>query len=329
MTENESSETLSELFHQTWLEIRSLNSTFGSEVQDKINKLIPTLNNLLASIDELDIFSLNEDLSDLTPNSIPFLMTHGFLAIVHSKKFTSREERLKQVELSLKHVKEFEMLMIQFGFKTVKFESRENGLKSAESVQIRRKQLIEAQNEQKQLNSQIDAFIQRLNTDPDSIDDDDKRKMYEKAIHSLQFQISSEVENLNMELGFLKNGPPPRPNINKLPPPRKPMIIAKDKMQAKVFGAGYPSIPTMSVEEFAEQEMKAVMPSQEFALFNQQMAAKNARGLKNKNYNVEIEENEKVPSDEDDSEQALYKKRQFDAFKDDNRRGSGNRHNMG
>merc|ERR1711953_1167192 len=98
----------------------------------------------------------------------------------------------------------------------------------------------ESAQEQRELDTQIDAFIEGF-----------KREMYEKAIKQLQFQITQEEENLNMELGFLENGPPPRPNPAKLPPPRKPMILTKDKLQAKVFGAGYPSLPTMSVEEFA------------------------------------------------------------------------------
>ena len=157
MAEETASLSLSEAFHSAWLDVRSLNTTFGVDAQVLICKLIPTLTGLLAAIDELDVFSLNEDVSDLTTNSIPFLMGHGLLALVNSKKFTSREERQNLVETSLKHVKEFDMIMIQFGFSQVKFESREAGLKSSEAVQTRRNQLIEAQNEQKQLDSQINA----------------------------------------------------------------------------------------------------------------------------------------------------------------------------
>ncbi len=32
--------------------------------------------------------------------------------------------------------------------------------------------------------------------------------------------------------------------------PKKPFIITKNALQAKVFGAGYPSLPVYSVEEF-------------------------------------------------------------------------------
>ena len=41
----------------------------------------------------------------------------------------------------------------------------------------------------------------------------------------------------------------------------KPFIITKDALQAKVFGAGYPSVPVYSVEEFYDQLAdKGMMP---------------------------------------------------------------------
>jgi len=43
--------------------------------------------------------------------------------------------------------------------------------------------------------------------------------------------------------------------------PKKPFIITKDALQAKVFGAGYPSLPVYSVEEFYDQLAdKGMMP---------------------------------------------------------------------
>ncbi len=38
---------------------------------------------------------------------------------------------------------------------------------------------------------------------------------------------------------------------------------------------------------------------------------------------------EKIDSDEDDSEEAVLRKRDWDSFKDDNPRGLGNRYNQG
>jgi immunoglobulin-binding protein 1 len=43
----------------------------------------------------------------------------------------------------------------------------------------------------------------------------------------------------------------------KLPVPKlKPIIITRDDVQKKVFGAGYPSLPVMTVEEFYDKRVK-------------------------------------------------------------------------
>ena len=36
----------------------------------------------------------------------------------------------------------------------------------------------------------------------------------------------------------------------------RPFIITKDMIQKKVFGAGYPSLPTLTIEEFYEQKVQ-------------------------------------------------------------------------
>ena len=36
----------------------------------------------------------------------------------------------------------------------------------------------------------------------------------------------------------------------------KPFILTKDALQAQVFGAGYPSIPTMTLDEFYQKEVR-------------------------------------------------------------------------
>ena len=35
-----------------------------------------------------------------------------------------------------------------------------------------------------------------------------------------------------------------------MPEVKKPFIITRDAIQAKVFGAGYPSVPVYSIEQF-------------------------------------------------------------------------------
>ena len=46
----------------------------------------------------------------------------------------------------------------------------------------------------------------------------------------------------------------------------QPFILTKDKLQAAVYGAGYPSLPTYSVEEFFDMEAAAGrLPDQGYA----------------------------------------------------------------
>ena len=35
----------------------------------------------------------------------------------------------------------------------------------------------------------------------------------------------------------------------------KPFILVKSELQKRVFGAGYPSLPTMTLDEFYDEEM--------------------------------------------------------------------------
>lgn len=98
--------------------------------------------------------------------------------------------------------------------------------------------------------------------------------------------------------------------------PNKPLntfIIAKTEAQKKVFGLGYPSIPSYTVDEWFDQMNKIGHFS----------------GMK-KPVTISGQENEENPdSDEDDSEEARQKKMKWDEFKDDNPRGSGNTYNKG
>lgn len=39
---------------------------------------------------------------------------------------------------------------------------------------------------------------------------------------------------------------------------RPPLLITRDKIRATVFGAGYPSVPTMTLDQFYELQVKCV-----------------------------------------------------------------------
>lgn len=91
--------------------------------------------------------------------------------------------------------------------------------------------------------------------------------------------------------------------------------------QAQVFGSGYPSLPTMTVDDWYEQHRKhGRLPDQGIPRrvpVEEDSAAEEQQE----------EENEKKA--EKDDEESLAKARNWDDWKDTHRRGYGNRHNMG
>uniref|UniRef100_A0A183TFH7 FAM192A_Fyv6_N domain-containing protein n=1 Tax=Schistocephalus solidus TaxID=70667 RepID=A0A183TFH7_SCHSO len=119
--------------------------------------------------------------------------------------------------------------------------------------------------------------------------------------------------------------PPPEP-------PQPPLLISREAVRSTVFGAGNPSLPTMTLDQFYDFQVKKGMfpappanassvvkaypgevqridPSEELA------AASEARAA------------EADAKEEAHDEEQLRKARQWDEFKDEHRRGSGNRMN--
>lgn len=91
--------------------------------------------------------------------------------------------------------------------------------------------------------------------------------------------------------------------------------------QAQVFGAGYPSLPTMTVDDWYEQHRKhGALPDQGIP---RKVAVEDESDAK------EREEEEKEKKAEQDDEESLLKARNWDDWKDTHRRGYGNRQNMG
>ena len=74
------------------------------------------------------------------------------------------------------------------------------------------------------------------------------------------YEAVDELSSIEMEKPILKH----MANLNKrtVPKPKRiqskpsqPIIITKDELQKAVFGAGYLSLPTMTVEEFYEKRV--------------------------------------------------------------------------
>ncbi|XP_037585243.1 immunoglobulin-binding protein 1 [Cebus imitator] len=100
------------------------------------------------------------------------------------------------------------------------------------------------------------------------------------------------------------------------------LVAMASQRQAKierVFGAGYPSLATMTVSDWYEQHRKyGALPDQGIAKETPEEFRKAAQQQENQE-----------KKEEDDDEQTLYRAREWDDWKDTHPRGYGNRQNMG
>jgi len=157
-----------------------------------------------------------------------------------------------------------------------------------------------------------------------TVDEETQRSYYvlllkfwvNKVVEHLS-SLHSEMEILEHMKTLKRNGDESKqeskPAAAKTQQSFKPILITREMIKDKVFGAGYPGVPTMSQEEFLEKEIregKIVLDYQD-----------DQTRKENKKSDDESE-------DEDDPAK-LQKKRDWDEWKDDHRRGWGNRENMG
>lgn len=190
-------------------------------------------------------------------------------------------------------------------------------------------------------------FAEEEDQDENSIDEESLRELYLSKLRLLSLKTFTQLEMLNMETQVLKNRPriteisdaePKIPigdkenhltgendygytekleSINKgkdqlLSKEGKVLqpftiVSKKDDIQKKVFGYGQ-TLPTMSVEEYIDEEIKR-------------------GGIKTET--ITGEEKEESSDDSDDDDEKVYEKREWDEFKDEHHRGEGNMKNKG
>lgn len=133
------------------------------------------------------------------------------------------------------------------------------------SMAQQRNEKIKRYKEQKELQSKLD--ILRKEVESQNVDDEILRDYTVTLIKSFAGQALDELYNLEKERPLVEQMNEMRKSAafglqeersrrEKLPhKPLKPIIITRDEVQKKVFGAGYPSLPTMTVQEFYDKRV--------------------------------------------------------------------------
>jgi len=263
-----------------------------------------SLERLSVLVATLHLFSNNETIDDVSTETIKFMLVNAFQGFVHQQHYDF-ENRKAHVLAAKEYYKDFHHLCQLYGLaEKTNFDANRMTNPVQESNRMEK---IQKYQDKKRLETLLEEMEKRTH-----VEEEVQREIYLSLIKLWVMRCEEELYNINSELPMLEHMEKLRGGLVKQRPiikPKvmKPFILVKSELQKRVFGAGYPSLPTMTLDEFYDEEMV-------------RMAAEAERQL-NQPKPVEPED----PDEE--TEESLGKARAWDEWKDTHRRGEGNRHN--
>ncbi|XP_036595960.1 immunoglobulin-binding protein 1-like [Trichosurus vulpecula] len=303
----------------------STNSRF---IQKKVKQGLESLEKASRMMAQLDLFSPNEELEEIASTDLKYLMVPALQGALTLKQ-VSLSHRLEQVQTARAHFVYF--LKQCQNYQITKLElppSSDNppvkklldgpagSQQSLVAMASHRQAKIERYKQKKELENKLASLESAVENG--RADEEQVREYYLLHLQKWVNISLEEIESIDQEIVILKaRDSRKQASTSRIPPqsrlPTKPFILTRDTAQAKVFGSGYPSLATMTVNDWYEQRQK----------WN---PLKNT--TVNLNREAEQDEDRETKSEEDDKD-ALHKKRNWDDWKDTHPRGYGNRQNMG
>ncbi|KAH6607635.1 tap42 [Trichoderma cornu-damae] len=305
---------------------------------------------VLSQISSVSLFSANEGVEDVATSSLPYLLVDFHVAeLVQRTPHLAPKERLQVLGRSRSAYERFLSLADGYGLVKAPYDGLlERYRDDEEAFAVVAGSDMAAKREGKIANFKAEKALreklQTLKRHPRYLEHGDEELVRQVHLTSIQFSIHNTfqaLDSLNRELPLLRSAPSPTaapksssdsdptdtsfrldrplgqlragaggPLLSTKGKPLQPFTLVGSRadLARGVFRPGH-NLPTMSIDEYLEEERR--------------------RGGIIEGGGTEPP---KRQVDEDDMEAAdreTYKARQWDDFKDDNRKGSGNTLNMG
>ncbi|XP_075437456.1 immunoglobulin-binding protein 1-like [Ascaphus truei] len=334
---------LAELLENGWQLLeeveRSTEPSGARELQDKVTRGLGLLEQATRMVTQLDLFSRNEDLEEVSSADIRFLLLPALLGALTLRQVRP-SHRLQHLEAARSYFVDFLRRCHEYKVSTFELPPAHGGASRGEtemeegtacpvrppahpsltSMAVQRQAKIERYKQKKELESRLSGLQGAVRSG--TAEDEQVREFYLLQLQRWVSAALEEVESIDQELEIvrgreaMKQGAAVPHTSHRARPPMKPFILTRDALQAKVFGAGYPSLPTMTVDDWYEQHRKkGLLPDQGVpsgAAADEDQAA-----------------SERERREEEDDADTVQRARNWDEWKDGHRRGYGNRHNMG
>ncbi|EDO48860.1 predicted protein [Nematostella vectensis] len=302
----------------------------SDRVQSQISSCIECLMKATEMVNTLGLFSSNEELEEITTLNLRYLLLPALMGDLSIRQTTT--DRLTAVKSAKIYFTDYLERCQDYGLHKNNIPNSAaaapSSSRSLHQQANAREEKIKRYKEQKQLESKLKELknIMKNTSSSVTVDDENQRECnivllklwVNKALEQLS-TIEDELQILEHMAKMKAGKVPEEPPSQQQRKPMKPILITREMLQSKVFGAGYPSLPTMSQEEYLEKEIREGKVVMEYNQNAQGQSASRADG----------ETKSDSDGDDEDNPEKLQKARDWDDWKDDNRRGWGNRENMG
>ncbi|NXO02078.1 IGBP1 protein, partial [Rhinopomastus cyanomelas] len=315
-------------------------SSGAPSVQEKVRQGLEALQRAAAMVEQLELFSENEELEEVASSDLRYLLLPALQGSLTMKQ-VDMSRRLEHLESARAHFWRFLKLCRSYGLGTFQLPPATTSLDTEDntespsprgpaatqsslmSMALSRQAKIERYNRKKELENRLASM--RSCVESGQADEDQIREFYILQIQKWVNTSLEEIESIDQEMVILRSRgtaklvrAPPHGASPRVRTPVKPFILTRNAAQAKVFGAGYPSLPTMTVDDWYEQRGR-------HGVVAGLGVPQRTPGVTNE----ELEKQQKEKKEEEDDEETLQKARDWDDWKDTHPRGYGNRQNMG
>nr|CAI5820812.1 unnamed protein product [Callosobruchus analis] len=314
--------------------------TNSADIQMQVKRTMKTLEKATKLVSLAGIFSKNEGIEEVATNDLQYFLLPALLGSLSLKLTTG--ERKDIVDVAEIYFKDFLTRCNEYGLCNYQQNDKKQDSNVKEKTEFEkleaavntRANKIQRFKEQKALKSQLETL--KKNLDNEHVDEEIKRNYFLTMIKLFIHESLDELSSIEMEKPILEhmanmNKDEKQPPKRQPPPPLKPIIITRDEVQKAVFGAGYPSLPTMTVQEFYDKRVADGIfpdPNKKPSVNPAQMSLQEAAlaGI-DQSQQDEQEAAVQEKKEEQDDDEYIARMRAKDEFKDDHRRGWGNRMN--
>jgi len=319
--------------------------TNSLNIQNKVKQAMKLFEDATRLTSMSGIFSTNESVEEVATENLRLFLLPALLGTLALKLTVAN--RIEVVETSdiyfrdfLQRCNDYEICNItipppiEINMEEIEQESGKPCGFNLMNAARNRVSKIQRYKAEKMLEEELAKLLKEVESP--GVDDETKREYYTKLIKSYVSKAEEELDCLQTEkkiLAYMKNAKKEEAMVHaedhkkrvKHPPPKPlmPVIITKDEVQKAVYGLGYPSLPTMTVQEFYDKRVQdGIFP-------DPSKGPPSLQGMINKNTREEDDREaaEKEAKIEMDDEETLQRQRAMDEYKDDNKRGWGNRYN--